>query len=300
MGAGHAHHSHSHGRAEDARRLTIALVLAASYMGAEVVGGLISGSLALLADAGHMLSDAASLALALMAMRLAKRPAPARFTWGAHRAEVLAALVNATALVVIAVFVVIEALERLSDPPDVQGHVLMAIAAGGLVVNLLAMWVLHGRRDASLNMRGAWLHVATDALGSVQALVAGALIWGFGWVWADAVASVLIAVLVAWSAWSLLRETVAVLMEGAPAGIDPGEVRAALREFDGVRDVGDLHVWTITSGLVALSAHLHVDVGVSGRDLLATLRRHLHDRFGIEHVTVQLDELGCENCHLPL
>jgi cobalt-zinc-cadmium efflux system protein len=296
----HAHaHPHAqalHTREAGARRLAWTLGLVAAYMVAEIAGGLWTGSLALLADAGHMLSDAASLALALFAMRLARRPRGARRSFGFHRGEILAALANGAALAAAGVVIAIEAWERLSAPPrPVAGQPMMWIAAGGLLVNVAALAILHRDRDASLNLRGAWLHVATDSLGSVQAVVAGALIWRFGWQWADPLASLLIAALVIWSAWTLLRDSVTVLMEAAPAHIDTAAVAAAIAGVPGVVGVHDLHVWTITSGFDSLSAHAHV----AGRDrdaVLSDVRSVLAQRFAIEHCTIQLEgEEGCED-----
>lgn len=295
MGAGH-HHAHGrHGAgSKNRRRLCGALVLAAVYMVAEWVGGLVSGSLALLADAGHMLSDVGALALALFAIWVAQRPPSARATYGYHRTEILAALVNGATLVALSFFVLAEAWKRFSDPQPVDAPVMMGIAAGGLVVNIIGLALLHGGKDESLNVRGAFLHVLTDALGSVQVLAAGAAIWAWGWTWADPVASVLISALVLYSAWALLRDAVRVLMEGAPAHVDVDEVRDCLATLPGVVGVHDLHVWSITSGMEALSAHLVIE-GEPPRGILARVRKTLHDRFGIHHITVQIEpeECGC-------
>ncbi|HVR96660.1 MAG TPA: cation diffusion facilitator family transporter [Thermoanaerobaculia bacterium] len=292
MGGGHAHHQHHHhggGSDRNRGRLALVLVLSAAYMVAELVGGLVTGSLALLADSGHMLSDVGALGLSLFALWMTRRPPTAQRTWGYYRTEILAALVNGATLVAISIYVFLEAWERFRNPPEVDAPVMMAIAAGGLAVNLIGLRVLSGGRSESLNIRGAWLHVLTDALGSVQAIIAGALIWRLGWDWADPAASVLIGALVIYSSWSLLREAVRVLMESAPAHIDVDEVRNAMAGVSGVLAVHDLHVWTITSGMESLSAHLVVAEGCSGRDLLTEVRATLHDRFGIDHITVQLE-----------
>jgi cobalt-zinc-cadmium efflux system protein len=298
-GHGDAHHHHGHGgdRAGDRRRLGATLVLVLAYLGAEVAGGLVTGSLALLADAGHMVSDAAALGLSLFALGLADRRSPsAARTFGFHRAEILAALANGAALIVIALLVAVEAVERLLAPTPVSAPGLIAVAAGGLLVNVIALWLLHGSRESSLNMRGAWLHVASDALGSMQAILAGGLIWAFGWQWADPVASLLIAALVVRSAWSLLRESLGVLMEGTPPHIDVDRVRDAMLELRGVEEVHDLHVWSIASGFECLSAHVVASLErtsmESRDDLLSELRCRLHDRFGIDHITIQLEPLG--------
>jgi cobalt-zinc-cadmium efflux system protein len=275
--------------AASTRRLAWSLTLVLLYAAAEVIGGLVSGSLALLADAGHMVSDAAAIGLTLFAMRLARRPpSPAR-TFGSHRAEILAALVNGATLVGIALFIVAEAVERMSAPPLVDGSLMLGVAVGGLMVNAAGLVLLHGGRRDSLNMRGAWLHVLTDALGSAQAIVAAALVWAFGWHWADPVASILIALLVVYASWSLLRQSVAVLMEGTPPHIDLAAVRRQLAAAPGVSDVHDLHVWTITSGFVALSAHLVVRDAAMAADVLRSVEQSLADRFGIRHSTLQID-----------
>ncbi len=296
---GHAHghgHGHAHGlhdaggsRRAQRRRLALTLTLTSLYMGAEVVGGLLTGSLALLADAGHMLADAGALALSLFALWLAEQPAPADRTYGYYRMEILAALANGAALVAVAAGLFLEAVERLGAPTEVLGAPMMAIAAGGLLVNGAGLAILHAGRGQSLNVRGAWLHVMSDALGSVGAITAGGLIWAFDWRWADPAATIAIGALIVRSAWALLREAVAVLMEGAPGHIDVDEVRSALRETPEVESVHDLHVWTITSGIVALSCHVCAADDVSQRELLERLQELLRTRFGIDHVTIQIE-----------
>lgn len=307
MGAGHGHHHHGHGHghshahggsygAQHRKRLAIVLVLVTVYMVAEVIGGILTNSLALLADAGHMLSDAVALGLSLFAIWIAQKPPTPRHTYGYYRTEILAALVNGATLVAISIYIFYEAFRRLVEPPEVQGPLMMGIATGGLLVNLIGLWVLNAGRHESLNVRGAYLHVLTDALGSVGAMTAGGLIWAFGWYWADPVASVAIGVLVLYSSWSLLRETVSVLMEGAPGHIDVDEVRRAIRALPGVQAVHDLHVWTITSGLVALSGHVVVGEDHFGQSTLARVRSLLEDRFGIDHSTIQLEVEACGAC----
>lgn len=271
------------------KRLGITLGLVVLYMGAEVVGGLLANSLALLADAGHMLSDAGSLALALFALWIARRPSSPEKTFGYHRTEILAALANGATLVAVAAYIVAEAWSRFRSPQEVDGATLMAVAVGGLAVNLAGMWILHGGRGESLNVRGAWLHVVADTLGSVQAIVAGAFVLAFGWTVADAVAAVLIAALVVWSSWTLLRDSVNVLMEGTPRHIDAAEVQEALAGVKGIVDVHDLHIWTITSGFESLSVHARIEGRNRGR-VLREVRRIVRERFGIEHSTVQLEE----------
>jgi cobalt-zinc-cadmium efflux system protein len=258
-------------------------------MVAEVVGGLLTNSLALLADAGHMLSDVAALGLSLFAVWVAERPPNPKRTFGYYRAEILAALVNGATLVAISVFIFVEAYRRLWQPPAVQGAAMMSIAVGGLFVNILMLGILHKGREENLNVRGAWLHVLTDALGSIGAIAAGLLIWFRGWNWVDPLASVLIGCLVVFSSWRLLVESVSVLMESAPRGIDVDQVQRAMLQIPGVRAIPDLHVWTITSGLDALSAHVVATNGQAHARLLANLRSVLREQFGIHHVTIQIE-----------
>lgn len=302
MGAGHSHgggHSHGHG-SRNQKRLAWVLLLVGIYMVAEAVGGWLTGSLALLADAGHMLSDAAALALSLFAIWAARKPATSRHTYGFYRTEILAALVNGATLVAISIFIFIEAYHRFTEPPEVQGALMMAIATGGLLINLGGLWILSGGKSESLNVRGAWLHVATDALGSVGAIAAGAAVWAFGWNWADPAASVVIAVLVLYSSWALLKETVAVLMEGAPGNVDVDELRTGLLEREGVEAVHDLHVWTITSGMAAMSGHLVVTDEAYSEETIKAVRTFVHDKFGIDHITIQLEREAFDCPEMPV
>jgi cobalt-zinc-cadmium efflux system protein len=281
-------HPHAHGTTPQGR-LRWALVLAAAYMLAEVVGGWWTGSLALLADAGHMLSDVFALSLSLLAFRLAQRPSTPQQTYGHHRTEILAALAHGVVLVGVAVVVVGEAVERMGEPHSILGGPMLAIASGGLAVNLAALFVLGEARRDNLNVRGAWLHVLSDALGSVGAMTAGALVWGFGWTWADPLASLLIAGLVLYSAWALLRDAVAVLMEWAPGHVVVAEVERAMGNLPGVQAVHDLHVWTIASGRVSLSGHVVVGGRADHVKLLQEVTDMLHERFGIGHSTIQIE-----------
>jgi cobalt-zinc-cadmium efflux system protein len=286
----HTHHDHHHERtSKNKRRLVVALLLAAGYMVAEIIGGLLTNSLALLADAGHMLSDVTALGLSFFAVWFAGRSAPSHRTFGYYRAEILAALVNGALLFAIAILILIEAVQRFGRPPEVQGPLMMTIAVGGLLVNLASLAILRGGRQENLNVRGAWLHVVMDALGSVGAIVAGGLISLFGWYLADPIASVLIVLLVIYSAWHLLFEAVSVLMESAPRGIDVDQVREAMLDVADVTGVHDLHVWTITSGFDSLSAHVVVGDGVRHAEVLSRLRNRLHQQFGIDHITIQIE-----------
>lgn len=300
-GHSHGHGGHHHGhRVRNKRRLALTLSLAALYMVAEAIGGWWAQSLALLADAGHMLSDVAALALSLGAIWMAEKPPTPQRTYGYYRMEILAALVNAVMLAVVAIFIFLEAAERLRAPVPVDGWVVIWIAAGGLVMNLIGLWILHGGREESLNIQGAWLHVLSDALGSVGAITAGLLVWLFGWYWADAAISVIIGLLVVYSAWNLLKEAVSVLMEHAPGGIDVDKVRDLIKATRGVKAVHDLHVWAITSGMSALSAHVVIADPKLQQSLLQQLKRELREHFAIDHITIQIEMEECDPCNLPV
>jgi len=300
---GHQHHHHHATAAEVAgnrRRLALALMLTASYMVAEVVGGLAANSLALLADAGHMFSDAAALGLSLVAVILAQRPATAQRTYGFHRAEILAALANGAALLTLAVLIAREAWERLSAPPDVQGGLMLVVACGGLAINLANLRILSGGRTTNLNIRGAWLHVVADTLGSLGAISAGAAIYFLGWRWADPAASFIIATLVLYSSWGLVRETLDVLMEGVPKGISIEDVTASLTDLPGVLDAHDLHIWSLTSGRNIATIHLVIAEDADHQGIIDAANRTLSSRFAIQHATIQVehDELAsqCNPC----
>jgi cobalt-zinc-cadmium efflux system protein len=300
---GGARHAHSHGRAaRSRRRLSIVLVLTAVYTLAEALGGWMTGSLALLADAGHMLADVAALALALVAAWFGSRPATSSKTFGYYRLEILAALINGVVLILISLLIFYEAYQRWSQPPMVRSGLMMLVATGGLIINLICAWLLHGDHKDDLNVRGAWLHILGDALGSVGAIAAGALMWFYGWYVADPLFSSLISLLIILSSWHLVRESTNVLLEGTPSHINLAAVEEAILRTDGVEAVHDLHVWTITSGREALSAHvIHVE-SISQAELLKELRAKLSDRFGVDHLTIQMETPDFEDetfhfCH---
>ena len=306
MGAGHHHHhghDHGHGHhhhgggARNLGRLKITLVLAAGYMVAEAVGGWMANSLALLADAGHMLSDVAALALSLFAITIAQRPATPARTYGYHRTEILAALANGATLIAIAILILVEAWHRFQAPEPVGGRLMLMIAIGGLLVNLAGMAILHGGRGESLNVRGVWLHLMADALGSVGAIAGALLITAFGWQWADPAVSVVVSLLIVYSSWALVKESVAVLLEGAPRHIDVTRVKETMLRVDGVESVHDLHVWTITSGMDAMSGHvvIHQPPRRGRGEILAELHSSLHDGFGLHHLTIQFEEPGFDH-----
>jgi cobalt-zinc-cadmium efflux system protein len=289
-GAHGTHRQHLSGRAERSRRrLLIVLALTATYMLAEALGGWWTNSLALLADAGHMLTDVAALVLALMAVWFGARPATPRKTFGYHRLEILAALVNGVALVLMALLIFYQAYQRWSDPRPVESNLMIVVAMGGLVVNLVSAWLLHGEHHDDLNMHGARLHIIGDALGSVGALIAGVLMSVYGWYQADSLVSAGIALLIIWSSWHLIRESTNVLLEGTPAHINLAAVEEVIRTTEGVEGVHDLHVWTITSGREALSAHVVHAHTVVQPELLKVLRDKLHEHFGVDHLTLQME-----------
>ncbi|MEX0978438.1 MAG: cation diffusion facilitator family transporter [Pirellulales bacterium] len=303
MGQHHHHHDVANrreaaksGRTAGRTRLVWTLVLTIGYMVAEIVGGYLADSLALLADAGHMFSDAAALALSLFAAWISQRPPTPQLTYGYYRAEILAALANGATLIAIATVIFIEAIRRLGSPEPVQGSLMLAIAAGGLVINVAGLVILSGGRSASLNIRGAWLHLLTDALGSVAAILAGGLIWAFGWYWVDSVASIAIGILVIYSSWNLVKQAIAILMQGTPEHLDFDAVRGAIAAVPGVCEVHDLHIWTITSGMESLSAHVVLQSGHEHQALLESMRQVLHERFNIDHITIQIDPAGQEEC----
>jgi cobalt-zinc-cadmium efflux system protein len=286
-------HDHKHDRSRahgsNRRRLAVVLALTVTYMLAEVIGGFLTNSLALLSDAGHMLADVAALLLAMLALWFAARPITPRKTYGYYRLEILAALANGVALVVISLLISYEAFQRIRQPQEVQGLELTLIAAGGLVINAISAWLLHSASEDNLNMRAAFLHVVGDMLGSIGAIAAGVLIWQWGWTIADPVVSVLMCLLIVYSSWQLIRESVNILLEGTPSHINIRALVEAMHGVEGVTDVHDLHVWTITSGKEALSAHVTIEPGASHPDTLEALQEQLRSMFNIGHLTLQLE-----------
>lgn len=287
----HHHHGHGHHGATptDGRRLALVLTLIVSFMVVEVVVGILASSVALLADAAHMLVDAVALTLSLVAFRLAARPAGGAMTFGLRRVEILSAQANGITLLVLAGLVIYEGIRRLIDPPDVAGPSVLVVAAIGALVNILALWILHGANRQSLNVEGSYQHVLMDLLGSIAALVAGAVIVATGADRADAIAALVVAVLMLRSAWGLIRATGRVLLEAAPEGLDPDEIGRAMAAHPGVVEVHDLHVWEVTSGFPALSAHVIVDRDADCHTHTRALERILEERFHIHHTTLQTE-----------
>jgi cobalt-zinc-cadmium efflux system protein len=296
MGTGH---EHTHGaRTSNARALGLTLALTGAYTVAEVIGGLLTGSLALLADAGHMLSDSGSIALALFAIWLGRRPATAKRSFGFKRAEILAALFNGVTLVAIAIWIFIEAADRFNDPPEILGGWMLVVAVGGVVINVAGAVVLARGDRESLNLRAALRHVIADLLGSVGVIVAAVVILATGWVYADPLISVIIGALVAGSAWGVLSESVSILLESTPARMDAREVERRMLAVPGVTNVHDLHIWTITSGFPALSAHVLVGRGEDCHRKRRELERMLDDAFRIDHTTLQVDHESEQLLHI--
>ena len=287
----HGHHGHSHGPNNKAG-LLIALIITAGIMLLEFVGGLVTNSLALLSDSGHMLSDSAALALSLLAMWFAVRPKSSSRTFGFHRFEILAALLNGVTLFVIAAFIIVEAVKRFGEPPTVASGTMMVIAGIGLLANLASAWFLMRKADVkdNLNVRSAYLHVIGDAIGSVGAIIAGILMSLFSWYIADPIISVIVAVLILKSAWGIIQSTVHILMEGTPSHVDAEQVEQALLHIQGVKEVHDLHIWTITSGLDSLSCHLIVEDSVDCQLVLQEAIQHIASEFRIEHTTIQIEK----------
>lgn len=288
-----AHPSHEHHTASPRGRLVLVLILTAAFMLVEAVGGWISGSLALLADAGHMLTDVGAIGLSLVTAILGSRPADQFKTYGYRRWEILAAFVNGAALFGIALWVVVEALRRLGDPVPVRPDILLGVAAAGLVVNLIALRVLHASHDHNLNTRGAYLHILGDLLGSVAAIAAGGIIWLTGWTPADPLLSIGVALLILIGGWRLVRESTDILLEAVPAGVSMADVERRMLEVPGVEAVHDLHVWTVTSGMVAMSGHAVVPELARHPAALEGIRKAMQ-ALRIGHVTIQLEvERGC-------
>ncbi len=286
--------SHANRNEANERSLWVALVPTAGFMVAEIIGGILTNSLALISDAAHMATDVFGLALAIAAIRIGRRAADRRRTYGYERLEILAAALNALILFAVAAYIVYEAWKRLTEPPAVNSTAMFAIAVVGLVVNLFSMRVLSAGKDDSLNIKGAYLEVWSDFVGSVGVIAAAVVIYLTGIAWVDSLIAVLIGIWVVPRTWALLKESVNTLLEGVPDGVDLAAIAQGLKAIEGVADVHDLHVWAITGGQICLTAHLVVPGG--GDDaLLVRARAMLHDGFDIAHVTLQLETKPCED-----
>ncbi|PKH10436.1 cation diffusion facilitator family transporter [Planomicrobium sp. MB-3u-38] len=298
-------HDHDHfetARSGNKKALILALIITVSIMLLEFFGGLFTNSLALIADSGHMLSDAASLLLSLGAIWFAGRAASANKTYGYYRFEILAAFFNGITLFVMAGFIIYEAVERFYNPPEVMGGWMLAIAAIGLLANILSAWVISRQADVegNLNMKSAYLHVIGDALGSVGAIIAGVLILLFDWTIADPLISVLVALLILKSAWGVLQNSIHILMEGSPVTVNVAEVRRMLMGIDGVQDVHDLHIWTITSGMDLLTCHLDIQEQAKEQEILKEAVALVNKNCKIEHTTIQIEKPGFSHQELKV
>ena len=294
-GHGHAHGHHHHHHGASVSRLRLVLALTAVFLVAEVVGGFLSNSLALLADAGHMLTDVAALALSLFVAWFSRQPSTPEKTYGYLRWEILAAFLNGATLLLVSVAILWEAVARFRTPEPLEDGLMLWVAVGGLLVNVLAAWILKPSSESSLNVRGAYLHILGDLLGSVGTVAAALIIRTTGWTLADPIASVVMTLLIVRGAWRLTRESVDVLLEATPGHIDLGRVRDRLERVPGVADVHDLHVWTVTSGLVAMSAHAVVPDVTASQGVLERMHAAMRE-LGIEHVTVQLEQRAMAEC----
>lgn len=292
MGAGHDHGAALAGSAagRHRRRLIGALVLTLTYMAVEVIGGLLTGSLALLADAAHMLTDAGGLALALFAIRFAERPATPQKTYGYLRIEILSALANAVVLLLLTVYILYEAYRRFVDPPEIIGGLMLAVAVVGLVVNLISMRLLADGSSESLNVKGAYFEVLADMLGSLGVIVAALIVMLTGWQLADPLIGAGIGLFIVPRTWQLLKQVTHILLEGTPPEVDVGLLERRLLDISGVNAVHDLHVWTITSGLDAMSCHVVVTDMADAGSVVNVARRLLAEEFGIDHTTIQLED----------
>ena len=289
--AEHSHATHSHAISPDAdrRRLAIALALIVGFMAAEIVAGLFAHSLALLSDAAHMLTDAGALALALVVIRLAARPAKGDLTFGLKRSEILSAQANGATLLVLACLIVYEGIHRLISPPQAEGTVILVVALSGIVVNLIATWQLSKANRGSMNIEGSFQHIFTDLLAFIFTAVAAVVILATGFVRADPIASLIVAAIMFRAAYGLLRDSGRVLLEAAPEGMSVAEIGRALAQYPGVTDVHDLHVWTIASGFPSLSAHVLVHADDDCHAIRRSLERLLAEQFHIDHTTLQVD-----------
>ncbi|MGF6596832.1 cobalt-zinc-cadmium efflux system protein [Paraburkholderia sp. GAS448] len=297
--AGHSHagHNHLHG-VTDQRRIGWAFIIIAVFMFVEVTGGVLSGSLALLADAGHMVSDAAALGFSWIAIHYGRRPASAQLSYGYKRLEILAAFVNGCALFVIAAWIVVEAIQRFASPVPVAGKTMLIVAFVGLAANIAAFLVLHGGNRENLNLRGAWLHVLGDMLGSVAAIVAAGVILLTGWTPIDPILSIFVAVIILKSAWGIVKSSAHILLEGTPEGMNLADIKADLEQnVPEVRDAHHIHAWSITGEQHLLTLHVHPTAGTVSRDVVTAVQRRLAQRFSIEHVTVQVEEDVCIDTH---
>ena len=294
----HVHPETNHHNDDSSRGLQFALIIVAVVMAIEIFGGILSHSLALLGDAGHMLVDALALALSLIALNLAKKPATITRTYGFHRSEILAALANGVTLVLVAVYIFYEAYQRFRAPPTVQTTIMLAVAVTGLAANLVTMRLLHRARHSNLNVRAAFFHVLGDTLSSVGVIAGGIIIAVTGWKIVDPIIAIMIGIIILWGAVGLVRESVDILLETVPKHISLEKVTEVIKGVKGVVELHDLHIWTITSGIYALSTHILIQDQMLSRagEITTAINRELAQKFNITHTTFQLENEKCENC----
>jgi cobalt-zinc-cadmium efflux system protein len=298
-------HSHAEDRTNAGRPLRITLVVVIVVMVAEIIGGLLSNSLALLGDAGHMLTDALAIGLSLFAITMARRPATSRRTFGYHRTEIMAALANGVVLILVSAYIFYEAYQRFFEEPTINSPIMLTIAAIGLVANLIGMLVLQRSSKGSLNIRAAFWHIIGDTLSSVGVIIAGIIIIFTGWTVVDPILACVIGVVILWGAFRIVKEATDVLLESVPAGIDLQAVEDAMKTIEGVVESHDVHIWTITSGIYALSAHVRVDdlMVSQSNELIVSINEILEKKFNITHATLQLECDACSSeggtCSLP-
>jgi cobalt-zinc-cadmium efflux system protein len=288
-------HSHTPQISNDnERRIFLAMLLTGGFMAVEIIGGLISGSLALIADAGHMATDTAALALAWFAFRISKRPADPSRSYGFHRGEVLAAFVNGIAMIALVIWILVEAIQRLFTPVEVLGGVMLWVAFGGLLVNCFAFWLLHTGSKENLNIRGAAVHVTGDLLGSVAAIVAAGVIIWTGWTPVDPLLSIAVAMLILRSAWVITKQSAHILMEGAPQELQPTDIKADLiQHIPGLEDVHHIHIWSLTQERPLITLPARIRENVDSDELLKAMNTRLFEQFNVEHVTVQIERKSC-------
>lgn len=284
--------NHASAGYQNKKQLKTVLLLTGSYLVAEVIGGIVTGSLALLADAGHMLTDVGGLALALFAINMTQRAASPNRTYGYYRAEILAALTNAVVLIGISLYILYEAYQRFKNPPEVSSKAMLAVASIGLIINIIGMLILRKGSQQSLNMKGAYFEVLSDMLTSVGVIIAAIIMLTTGWYYADPIISAGIGLFILPRTWILLKDAVGVLLEGTPADVNVALLKEKILKIEGVIDVHDLHVWSLTSGINAMSAHVAIKEGVSAKNILENIQAIIKTEFNIAHTTIQIDETG--------
>jgi cobalt-zinc-cadmium efflux system protein len=298
-GHGHVGHSHSHHfKGKGSQAIVRAIIVTVIFMFVELIGGYLSNSLALVSDAAHMLTDVGAMLLSLFAFWVARRPSTPSMSFGYHRAEILGALVSGLLIWMISGGLIYEAILRINSPPEVKGPIVFIVATIGLAANLLSMWMLHSSKDENLNMKAAYLHLLSDSLGSIAAIIAGVVLWLTDWRPIDPIVTILFSILMLISSWSLVKEAIEILMESTPSHVDPTQVKADLMTLNGVVEAHDLHIWTVSSGRLALSVHLICEK--PGSPILRDAQAVLKDRYGIIHTTIQVEhanEFQSERCY---